>query len=410
MADTAEEVVETQETQDVFDLSKGEFVKVPVAGKEDTSKKEEPSEEEEEEEKEEDTSKEEEGKNDSSEEESSEEEEKEEEEEEEKEQSVTPDDFVKAVYEEKFGVKTQAELDELIETAADVMEEHEALKKEVADLKVQKPKFSSQEEEKAYDFIKKFGVPRQGEAFQTYAKLIAMDVDNADPRMLLEERFVHENPELTREEAQKKFARDFNRKYTLSRESFDGTDDEYKEELEMLEIDKKSEVNKAKKFLKEEQVKYKPAAKEDGPKVSETVKQSIEKNTSSYGSFAKDFKEITFEESGEKVVFQIDKDKNAMISNAMMEWVKNPANYDEKGKLVGVNNANEMAQQVAGALFLKDFIKAVVSQVKNSVSSKRIDEVAERKPESRKSVGGSKPIKGDDLYESAQELIRKKGK
>jgi len=409
MAETAEQVQETTETKQIYDINLGKYVDMPGEKKEEKA----PESEEETEEEEETTD---EVKDEKKEEEKEEEAEKEESEEEKEEQaeeefdSVTPDDFIKNVFGEKYEVQSQEELEELIENAAGVMENYEALQKQVAELKDQKPKFGSQEEEKAFEFIKKFGVPRQGEAFQTYAKLIAMDVDNADPRMLLEERFVHENPELTREEAQRKFARDFNRKYTLSRESFDGTDAEYKEEVEMLEIDKKSEVNKAKKFLKEQQEKFKPTAKEEGPKVPEVVQKSIEKNVSSYESFTKDNQELVFEESGEKVSFKLDKDKSSTISKAMMAWVKNPANYDEKGNLVGVKNMQDMQRQVAGAVFLNDIIKAAVSQVKNSVSGKRIDEVAEKKPDKGKSVSGAKFKKEPDLYDSAAELIRKRQK
>jgi hypothetical protein len=406
MADEAE-VQQTTETKQIYDINAGKYVDMPVEKKEEKAPETEEADQGEGEEKVDEVKdeKKEEGEPEESEEEG---EEKEEGEPEEEFDSVTPDDFIKNVFGEKYEIQSQEELEELIDNATGVMEDYEGLKKQLAELKDQKPKFSSTEEEKAFEFIKKFGVPRQGEAFQTYAKLIAMDVDNADQRMLLEERFVHENPELTREEAQKKFARDYNRKYSLSRENFDGTDAEYKEELEMLEIDKKSEVNKAKKFLKEQQEKFKPTVKDDAPKVPESVQKSIEKNAVAYEEFAKGNQELVFEENGEKVNFKLDKDKNATISKAMLAWVKNPANYDEKGTLTGVKSPQDMQRQVAAALYLDDIIKTVVSQVKNSVTGKRIDEVGEKKPDKGKSVSGAKFKKEPDLYDSALDLLKKK--
>lgn len=386
MAETAEVVQEPVETQKIYDMTKGEFVDIPVEKKEVKEEAVEPEEEEQEEQ----------------------EIETEDEQEEDEPESVSPDDFIKATFEEKFDVKSQEELESLIENAADLMEEHESLKTEVEGLRKQELKFANDEEKNAYNFIKKFGVPRQGEAFQTYADLIAMDVENIDPKLALEKQYILQNPELTREEAQKRFNRDYKRKYIVNKEEWTGSDADFDDEVEMRKIDLKSDYAKSKKFLKKEQDKYKPTDKDNKPVVPEPVQKSIEKNAGSYQEFLDDQQEIVFEENGEKFNFKLDKDMKKAISQAMMSWVKNPASYDEKGKIVGVEKPEQMFRQITAALYSEDMIKAVISQVKNSVSIKRVEEIAQRKPDARKSVGDGAVKKGNDLYDSARELIKKK--
>ena len=194
------------------------------------------------------------------------------EEKEENEEDVLDEDtYVSTVYGEKFGIKSKEELETLVTNAAELQDEYETLKKENETLKAEggKPKFDSDKEEKAFEFIKKFDINRQGEALDTYAKLISMDVDTSDPMMVLEEKFIHEHPEWSRAEAQRMFSKDYNRRFTLDKNRFEGTEEEYKIELADLEIAKKGEVARARNYLKDQQTKYKPQAAEVKPAVSE---------------------------------------------------------------------------------------------------------------------------------------------
>jgi hypothetical protein len=376
----------------------------PEAKKPEKTKSEEPKKEEEEEEEEE------EGGSDIPIEEEEEEEEEEEPAKKDEEETLSPDDFIKTVYEEKYGIKTQAELDTIVDNAIDLVEKHEKLQTDYDLLKVDagKIKFTSDKEERAYNFIKKYDVDRQGEALDTYAKLITMDLDNSDPTMILEEKFVHENPHWTRAEAQRMFQKEFKKKYTIKKEDFD-SEDEYKSEVADVEILKKGDVARAKSYLKEQQEKYKPAAKEEKPKVNEAVTKAVEKNAKDYADYADKLNEVSFGDGDDKYIFALDKAKKQKISESMGNWVKNPSSYNEKGELEGIKDANEMFNIVVGGLFLKDIVNAAISQVKNKVASKRIDEVAETKPKKRQAPGsGDAKLKGDDLDEQALMIIKKK--
>lgn len=327
-----------------------------------------------------------------------------------KKEDQTEDQFVEKTYGEKYGIKTQVDLDKLINNAIEQMDDHESLTKKVAELEKAEPKFGSDDEKNAYEFIKKYGIPEQGEALLTYAKLIAMDPEKTDGKLLLEEEYVFKHPELTRDEALKRYSREYNRKYNPKKEDFD-TEEEWKEEIDMTKIDLKSDIAKAKKFFNEERIKYKPAAKDDKPKVNESVQKSIEKNAPEYAEFVDKQENLTFEKNGEKYTFALDKDRKQKLSKAVAAWVNNPSSYDDKGQLVGVKDAKTMTRQLAGLLFLEDITVAIIDQAHSKVNIKRIDEVAKKKPEKRDAPVGDGKVKSgkDELYEGARRLIKSRG-
>lgn len=324
---------------------------------------------------------------------------------------LSPDAFIESVYSEKYGIKTQAELETVIENALDLSEEFETLQKEHEALKAEagKPKFTSEKQQKAFEFLSQYELDHQGEALDTFAKLLSMDIEKTDGKLLMEEAFVHQHPELTRAEAQRKFNKEHDRKYNLKREAFDGDDAAYAEEVEDRKIDMKSDVAKAKEFLKDKKTKYSPKAKEEAPSTPEVVTTSIKKNAEEYVAYAGKQNELVFEHDGEKYSFKLDDAKKKSISNAMEQWVKNPASYDEKGQLRGIKKADEMFNMVVGSLYLKDYLNAIIGQVKNTVNTKRVDEVAKKKVEKRIAPGGGDARKGgDDLDNQAMKLIKSK--
>lgn len=326
------------------------------------------------------------------------------------EEVLDPDAYFEEVFGKKYGVKTQADADTLIENALALQDEHEALKTELSELKTNggKPKFSSDKEEKAFNFIKQFDINRQGEALDTYAKLISMDVDQSDEMMVLEERYIHEHPEWSRTESQRMFQKEHNRKYNLKKDDFD-SEEAYNSELEDLAIMKKGEVSRARTFLKEKQATYKPKPVEERPLVSEAVTKSIEKTTPEYTEFADKTNEIIFEQGGDKYTFKLDADRKAKVVEAVNAWVKNPANYSQDGKLLAVKDPKQMLTIVAGGLFMNDIIDAVADQVKNSVNIKRVEEVGKVQPKKRKAIGSGEVNKpDDDLYAQAARLLKKK--
>lgn len=418
---------EGQETQPekIFDADNNKWIDNPMLKK--TEEKSE--EQEEEDEKEEETEKsdgESEEKSEESDDKESEESEKEEAEEESEEDDkdeesddekkkseddgLTPDAYVEATYGEKYGIKTEAELSTLVENALSTMDEFEELKKENTTLKAEsgKPKFTSDKQAKAFEFLSQFDIDRQGEALDTYAKLLTMDLDKADGRAIAQEAFVHQHPELSRADAEKKFNRDWEKKYNLNREKFEGSDAEFENEKEMVEIDKKADVATAKKYLAEQKTKYKPAEKEQ-PKENPVVVDAIKKNAKEYAEHFQSVDQVTFGEGDDKYVFKIDADKKKLLLQGVEQWVKNPKAYNDKGELVGVNSPDHMKMTLVGGLFLKEIVKALQSQVKNSVTTKRVEELGEKKTNKKggSGKGDTQNVNKDTLGEQARMLIKK---
>lgn len=324
---------------------------------------------------------------------------------------MDPDQFFAHTYGERYGIKTQAELDNVIENSLDLMGEHEALQEKYKKLEEEskKPKFASDKQQKAYEFLSQYDLDRQGEALDTFAKLLSMDPDNTDGVILLEEQFVHQHPEWTRNEAQKMFKKEYNRKYLLDRNKFEGTDEEFKQEQEDLKIMEKGEVARAKSYLKEQKAKYKPAEKEVA-KTNEVVTKAIEKTAESYHDHFDKVKEIPFEHDGEKYIFDLDADKKEQVSSAIDAWVKNPANYNEKGELKGIKNPGEVVDMLVGSLFLKDIVTSMIGQIKNQTNTKRVDEIAVKHPKKRALNPGDSRVNRDNLDEEGMRLIRERSK
>lgn len=325
---------------------------------------------------------------------------------------LTPDAYVAEVFGEKYGLKTEADLTKTIDNAITIQDELETIKKERDALKSSdgKPKFPSKAHESAYEFVSKFDPTMQGEALQTFAKLVTMDIDAGDPTMLLEEQYVHQNPQWTRSEAQRMFKKEYAKKYTLNREKFDGTDEEFAEEQKDVEIMKKGDISRAKTFLKDLKEKHKPAEAEK-PKANEFISKAIEKNAKEYGSYVEKAEEVVFEDAGDKYTYKLDAEKKKQISEAVSAWVKSPTSYNEKGELIGGQTPDEMFNAIVGGLFLKDIVKSLKSQVKNNVSTKRVEEIAQKKPKTRPAQGsGEAKTNKDDLDEQAIRIIKTRKK
>lgn len=376
----------------------------PKAKSEENSEEEEFEEEESEEESEESEN----------EEESSEEEEEEEESEEsektkssKKDEGLTADQYVESTFGKDFGIKTEADLKKIIENGVDAQEELKTLKSEIETLKQAKPKFKNAIQESAYNFVSQFDTKMQGEALQTFAKLIGMDMDQADPNMLLEEKFIHENPQWTRSEAQRMFKKEYNRKYVLDRTKFEGNDEEFAEEQKDVDIMKKGDIAKAKTFLTELKAKHKPS-EEEAPKVNEAVTKAVEKNAKEYTSAVEKITELSFKDGDDKYVFKLDADKKKQIQIGIDAWVKNPANYSEKGEFIGATSPEEAIKSIVGGMFTDDLAKALVSQIKNQTDIKRVEDIGRNKPKKNKSGGGdAKNIASDDLDQQAMRIIKK---
>lgn len=338
-----------------------------------------------------------------------------EEEDEEVEESTSDEDTDKIIAErfgEKYGIESQAELEETIDKAVELMDRVESLEKENKTLKETsgKPKFKSKAQEKFVEFAEKTGYDpaKAGDAAMSYSKLITMDIENTDAKLLLEEKFVLERPELTREEALHLFKKKAAKLYDPKREDFED-DADFDEAVKDANIQKKSDAAQAKKWLKKQQDEFKVIEDiSDGPKVDEAVLKSIETNEKEYDKFISSTNELILEEEdGSSYKYAFNKDQLKNIKAVMSSWVKNPSSYDEKGNL-NSEGPEQMFKRVAASLYFDEILNALSSQMKNQVNIQRVEKIAKVQPKKTKVPGGTEKLPEPDIYTQASNLAKKR--
>lgn len=336
-------------------------------------------------------------------------------EEEENADGVDADDFIKNEYSEKYDINSKEDLDGVLETMEAVMKDNEELKAQIEDLKKgsDNPKFKSESQEKLWNYVKDIDPERIGDRIQSFGRLVGMDLDKEDPKLLLEEQFIQENEELTRDEAIKKFNREFNRKYgSVNRDDFE-TEEEYKEELEMRKLDLKADANKAKKWLATKQKEFKTESKAEESKatVNEDVKRGIEENVGDLDDFMKDFKELVFSPTDDKeddFSVKLSKEQISTIRATLKEWVSNPASYDAKGKLVGGWNSEQKVIQTAFLLFGPEIIQKNYEHALRLKDIMKAEDIGKRKPDRKSKVTGSNPSGALTEEQQQERIIQKK--
>lgn len=307
------------------------------------------------------------------------------------EQSIDVNDFIKEQYAEQYDIKNKEDLDGILDSVDKMMKLNESLESQLKDKKTE-PEFKSEAQKKLWDFMQDVDPNKFGDRLQTYGRLVSIDTDTADPKILLEEKYIMAHPAWTREESQMKFDREYKRNYTANRDDFE-TDEEYKAELKSKELDMKDDVLKAKEFLKkqQEQFKTKPQAEEKSQE-SPVVKKMIEQNTSEIDNF--EFTQIEFSPDDDKendFAYKLSKDQIVAIKNGLKTWVSNPASYGQKCDLPGWNNVEENSIQVAFMLFGADMIQKNYEHAKQITSIQRAEEIATKKPDRKSKVTTDNP-------------------
>lgn len=414
-------VTPATETKKVFDLEKMEHVEVPV--KKDQPKAEEkPEPEEVEEEEKEEPKKEEPGKKeDKSEEKESKEEEKEEPKEEEvaekkeADEPVSIDSYISDRYAKNYEIKNEEDLDEVLASVDNVLKENEDLKKQLESAKDTKPKFKSEAQEKMWDHVKDIDPARFGDRMQSYSRIIGMDVEKENPKMLLEEQFILDHPDLPRDRALKKFGNEYNQKYgELNRDDFD-TKEAFENAKELREIDLEDAVHKARKAMKAEQVKLKTETTtqtEDKVKENPAVAKNIKTNVSSIDDSMKGFNELIFsptDDNKDDIPFKFNKDQKKMIHEAYKAWVGNPANYNSKGEFVaGEIDFDQNVKRIAYMEFGDEIFDTLHRRFTDKRNITRAEEIATKKPDRQAKVAGDQ-VKGNLSEEKQWEMqINKK--
>lgn len=315
-------------------------------------------------------------------------------------------DELPAWLKEKYGIENQEELDEVLGSNKKLADE---LEKERA-----KKVFTSEKEEKLHKFLLDWDLDKIGEGMETAAILTRIDIPNIDGKRALEEQFILDNTELTREEAKQLFAREFRKKYEVKKTDFD-TDEEYEEEKKLLEIQQKKDVSKARKFLEEKQKQLKAKPEEKKPEKKEDIPvesiKSYENQIKSF--FKKDNKEWNGFHYGSKdgddsYTIVLDADKRKQVQDAMTAYVQRPDVYDKNGKIDNFD-AEELALKFTQLLFGKWMDQEHHKQIKILAQAVKAEQLAGKKPDkTSKSMGKASGQSFDEQFAEAARVAKEK--
>ena len=313
---------------------------------------------------------------------------------EEQEEVADIDDILKSRYSKEYEINSAEELDNVLKSIDKLMEQNEELK-----LQIENKKGHDLPEDvvKTAEWLNGVGYKpgNFADGVLTHATLVSMDIDNADGKQLLREKYIIEHPELTREESTRKFERYYNSKFVIDKEKFDD-DDKLKDAIEDARIDEKSAVSKAKAFLKEQQsktkVKNQNKQEDQEPQVSEAVNLGIKQTSAEYDKYLNKLDDMTFEFNNDKednYTFKFSPEQKKSVQAMVKGWVSNPINYSKDGRLKGDDaSPEEWIQRATFALFGKDLVSKLHEHLKTIVTTKRVEDIEKVKPTRKGNIGG----------------------
>lgn len=357
-----------------------------------------------------------------SEEKESEEESSEKTEEKEEKKDEESDEQLNKLLQGKYGedFKGTEDIDALIDYTEELETKIQTLEAKQKELETAKPKFASEAQEKVFEFLTKSGYDpsRLSDGLAAHAELVAMDVDKTDDKLILEKAYVIRHPELTIDEAKRKFNREYVRKYDVSKDKFEN-DADYEDAKEDARIDLKSEVAKDRKFLREqqEQFKAKPAEnKEEKPKENEAVKKSVAEHSKKLDTFLSKAGQLVFsptDKSEDDFNYKLNDSQLKAIGNALKSWAHNPTSYNEKGEIIGGFDVDKQFQAAAFAMYGTEIMSHVYKHTKEIVTAERVENLGKTKPNRTGKVSGEsprKPVGNADSTDQWDEMAKKKKK
>jgi len=338
--------------------------------------------------------------------------------EDEQEGAVEINDFIAENYKEKYGIENEEQLIEVLDRLDTVLDQNEDLKKELEKAKAEpKSAFKNERQQKIAEIVERWDDIQEG--FQTTGTIMSMDIEKADKKAVLQEDFIYKHPELTRDQARRKFDKEYTRKYVVDADKFD-SEEAAKEAKEDAEIDLASDYAKAKKSLlkTQEELLKKPDPAESAapPKENPEVTKSIERYA---GEFEKVFErfdtgttQLTFEVDGDtknRFSVKLDKAQREQVKIAVEGWLKTPAIYDEKGRIKGGDDLADRIAQASFALYGKEIVAQAIQHAGNVTQIKKAEEIAKRKPDRKGSPAGGGDVKNMNA-DTQWELLAKQKK
>lgn len=303
-----------------------------------------------------------------------------------------------AILKEKYGIE-EAELTTLKETAPKLQTRIIELEQELK--KPKEPEFASEQDKKAYDFIRTYPPSMMGEGLKTYSTLIDMDVPKVSEYDALKEKYVLSKPSLPREKAIKLFDSDF-RKYSLKRDDFE-SDEEFKEAQGLKDIEREDDANSAREFLmkKQTEIKAKPAEKQPDKPVEEpkAPAESVKSYNAQIDAFltgtaGKPFKGFSYKDTNDETIsynIELPAETIKTVAALMKSHLQRPDLYDKDGKIPNFDPQFLFRQ----FLMLSDpdaYDRMHTEKVIELARTLKAEQIAGKKPDKESKGGGDQGI------------------
>lgn len=315
-----------------------------------------------------------------------------------------PGSYIKEKFGEKFGLETEADLQTVLDNQDALARALEQAKLDLA--KPREPEYRTDQEKKIAEFLKPFDPSKFGEGLNTVANLMAIDPASVSGRVALEEAYIINHPELTRDEAKEIFAADVWSKYQVNKDNFE-SDEEYEKTKRISDIKLKSEEAQARKILSETKEKLKAAEPEKKieEKPLEVPAESVKAYTQEVEKFFNPSKDKVFDrinyssDDGKEVLASIvfDKEKIEEIKSVMKAHLQNPNAYDKNGKIPNFA-AQEFARTIARHLYGDWMDEQLWKQVKVVASKMKAEQIAGTSPEKKSGGSGDMKLSVDDQF------------
>ena len=333
-----------------------------------------------------------------------------------------PNDYIKTKFNEKYGVESESDLDEILQSTSEVVTKYQELEAKYQELekKAAEPRYRTEQEQKIAEFLSSYDPDKFGEGLSTIGSILAMDPANVSGRTALEEAFIISHPNLSRDEAKELFSEEFSTKYQVDRNNFD-SDEAFARAKKLADIKMKDAESEARKVLlaKKEELKAKPPTsapetKKDQPpanKPAEIPAETVKQYTDAVQKFFNPAPGQTFNQfqyvsdDGKDVLHTLvlDAEKQKDIQEFVMNYVKRPEFYDKSGKIPNFD-PQEIAKTGLRMLhgdWMEDQLWAAVKTV---AAKLRAEQIAGTKPDKESKGGGDVKLSVDDQF---AELARK---
>lgn len=323
-----------------------------------------------------------------------------------------PGSYIKEKFGEKFGIESEEDLNEILEAQDKLVKIVEDAQAKAKELEKKEPEYRTDQEKKIAEFLKPFDPSRFGEGLNTVAEIMVMDPATVSGKKAMEEAYIIQHPELTREEAKEIFVEDVWNKFQLNKDDFD-TDEAYTGKKKIADIRLKSEEANARKVLteKKEQLKAAPVKEKEQEKPFEIPAESITTYSKEVEKFFQPEKNKVYDrfnylsDDGKEILATVvfDKEKIEDAKKFMDAYVKNPMNYNKNGKISNFK-AQELVKQYL-RIEHGDWIEDQLwKQVKVVASKLKAEQIAGTTPD-KKSIGGGDVKLG--VSEQFAELAKK---